>query len=48
LWVVAQIVEAHGGKVHLISQPGAGSTFGVELPVEQGGGAANDADARQP
>jgi signal transduction histidine kinase len=48
LWVVAQIVEAHGGKVHLISQPGAGSTFVVELPVEQGGVAANDADARQP
>jgi signal transduction histidine kinase len=35
LYVVAQIVEAHGGKVHAISRPGCGATFVVELPLAQ-------------
>ncbi len=33
LWIVHQIVEAHGGKVSLKSALGLGSTFTIELPV---------------
>jgi hypothetical protein len=32
LWIVRQIVDAHGGKVHVESTPGAGAMFRVELP----------------
>jgi signal transduction histidine kinase len=32
LWVVRELVEAHGGTVGFESQPGRGSTFWVELP----------------
>jgi PAS domain S-box-containing protein len=34
LYIVRQLVEAHGGAIHVESQPGAGSTFTVELPRE--------------
>ena len=34
LSIVAWIVEAHGGKVHLQSAPGQGSSFTVELPLQ--------------
>jgi PAS domain S-box-containing protein len=37
LYVVAQIVEAHGGKVRAVSRPGCGATFVVELPLAQTG-----------
>jgi signal transduction histidine kinase len=33
LWVVRQIVEAHGGSIHVASEMGKGSTFVVELPL---------------
>jgi signal transduction histidine kinase len=35
LWVVRQIVEAHGGVVRVESREGAGSEFTVELPLRQ-------------
>lgn len=33
LWLVRQIVEAHGGTVDVASAPRAGATFTVELPL---------------
>jgi signal transduction histidine kinase len=32
LWITRKIVEAHGGSISLMSQPGGGCTFSVELP----------------
>lgn len=32
LWIVRQVVEAHGGRIAVASAPGEGSTFTVELP----------------
>ena len=33
LSLVAHIAEAHGGSVHVESQPGQGSTFSIRLPL---------------
>jgi signal transduction histidine kinase len=33
LYLVRQVVEGHGGKVSVDSQPGEGSAFEIELPV---------------
>jgi two-component system, LuxR family, sensor kinase FixL len=33
LWIVRQVIEAHGGRIDVRSEPGAGSTFTVELPL---------------
>jgi signal transduction histidine kinase len=34
LWFSRQVVEAHGGRIHLESAPGVGTTVTVELPRE--------------
>ncbi|HET8539096.1 MAG TPA: ATP-binding protein [Anaeromyxobacter sp.] len=33
LWIVRQIVEAHGGTIRVRSAPGEGATFTIELPL---------------
>ncbi|MDW7991823.1 MAG: ATP-binding protein [Anaerolineae bacterium] len=33
LYVTRAIVEAHGGRIQVVSTPGAGSTFSIYLPV---------------
>ncbi len=33
LWIVRQVVEAHGGRISVQSRPGDGATFTVELPI---------------
>jgi signal transduction histidine kinase len=34
LYITRQIVDAHGGTIRIDSQPGAGTTFTVELPAD--------------
>ncbi len=34
LWIVRQVVEAHGGAIRVVSAPGEGAEFTVELPLE--------------
>ncbi len=45
LYIVRQIVEAHGGEIGVESTPGAGATFTVDLPREPPARAAPPAEA---
>jgi signal transduction histidine kinase len=33
LWIAREIVSAHGGRLSVVSSPGSGATFRVELPL---------------
>lgn len=35
LAIVHKIIEAHGGRIHVQSQPGSGSTFTIALPKDE-------------
>jgi PAS domain S-box-containing protein len=43
LYIARQIIEAHGGTIRVESQPGAGSTFTIDLPR----GAATSEEGRE-
>ena len=45
LWIVRQIVEAHGGTIRVQSQRGRGSTFVVEIPLH---GVGHDRSTERP
>jgi two-component system OmpR family sensor kinase len=42
LWLVRELVQAHGGEITLASAPGAGATFTVRLPIEPIAGKVSD------
>jgi protein-histidine pros-kinase len=48
LWIVRQIMEAHGGTIHVWSQPAAGSTFTVAFPRTAERPVGGPHDGRQP
>ena len=45
LTIVKAIAEAHGGRVNVESQEGAGTSFLIELPIQPQGEPARDAEA---
>jgi signal transduction histidine kinase len=47
LALVQHIMEAHGGRVDVVSAPGQGSAFTLSLPAEEGGAAGAPSPARR-
>ena len=47
LVVTKKVVDEHGGTIHVDSQPGAGATFTIELPLGEGS-APQNADTHGP
>jgi signal transduction histidine kinase len=37
LFIVKSLVDAHGGKVEVTSEPGKGTAFNIRLPLAQPG-----------
>lgn len=48
LFLARQIVESHGGSIHVESYPGAGATFVLQLPVRQQPSAEVKAEGEHP
>jgi signal transduction histidine kinase len=44
LWIARQVVEAHGGTISVVSEPGRGATFTVTLPLDD----VHESRERQP
>jgi signal transduction histidine kinase len=47
LSIAEGIVTAHGGRIWVESEPGAGATFHFTLPLASGAGSAEPAQAAQ-
>jgi signal transduction histidine kinase len=45
LWIVRQVVEAHGGTIAVTDTPGGGATFTVRLPLQAGGVTASSEES---
>ncbi len=42
------VVEQHGGQLNCISEPGKGTAFHIEIPIQQGSGLSSRPAERQP
>ena len=43
--IVKELISAHGGRVDVVSAPGSGSTFRIQLPLDRSAAAAADVAA---
>ena len=40
--IVKELIRAHGGRVDVVSAPGSGSTFRIELPLDRSARTADE------